>query len=234
VVESGSGDRPEVGRYPTCSPPRRPNHTARRRRSGSRYHTPWHTCHWARGRRSPPTSSRRNRAAPERRRSAACCHPHWGAYRPNTRFPEPPLFPFPPRHASEGEPPSPGPTRGQPRATDTEEPPKTRDVPFSSPCLLRIIPSTPYKNDSLFWKFSNLYIVGCRKFLFPREYQRKKSQKLTKTPFLCEGSHMKHVGIALSGGGVAGCAHLGVLYGLEKADISVGYIAGTSAGAIVA
>ena len=45
---------------------------------------------------------------------------------------------------------------------------------------------------------------------------------------------MKHVGIALSGGGVAGCAHLGVLYGLEKADISVGYIAGTSAGAIVA
>jgi predicted acylesterase/phospholipase RssA len=79
-----------------------------------------------------------------------------------------------------------------------------------------------------------LYIVGCRKFLFPREYQRKKSQKLTKTPFLCEGSHMKHVGIALSGGGVAGCAHLGVLYGLEKADISVGYIAGTSAGAIVA
>ena len=44
---------------------------------------------------------------------------------------------------------------------------------------------------------------------------------------------MEHVGIALSGGGVAGCAHLGVLYGL-KADISVGYIAGTSAGAIVA
>ena len=45
---------------------------------------------------------------------------------------------------------------------------------------------------------------------------------------------MNDVGIALSGGGVAGCAHLGILYGLEKEKIPVRYIAGTSAGAIVA
>lgn len=45
---------------------------------------------------------------------------------------------------------------------------------------------------------------------------------------------MNDVGIALSGGGVAGCAHLGILYGLEKEKVPVRYIAGTSAGAVVA
>ncbi|GGE27626.1 patatin [Marinithermofilum abyssi] len=45
---------------------------------------------------------------------------------------------------------------------------------------------------------------------------------------------MVTVGVALGGGGVAGCAHLGVLRALEEARISIHSIAGTSAGAIFA
>ncbi|OEK04790.1 patatin-like phospholipase family protein [Roseivirga misakiensis] len=41
------------------------------------------------------------------------------------------------------------------------------------------------------------------------------------------------VGIALSGGGARGIAHLGVLKALEELGITVDYIAGTSAGSIV-
>ena len=41
------------------------------------------------------------------------------------------------------------------------------------------------------------------------------------------------VGIALSGGGVRGIAHLGVLKALEELGVSIDYISGTSAGAIV-
>lgn len=42
------------------------------------------------------------------------------------------------------------------------------------------------------------------------------------------------IGLALGGGGVAGCAHLGVLKALEEAGIEVHCVAGTSAGAIIA
>jgi NTE family protein len=42
------------------------------------------------------------------------------------------------------------------------------------------------------------------------------------------------VGLALGGGGVAGCTHLGVLLALEEAGIAVDCVAGTSAGAIIA
>lgn len=45
---------------------------------------------------------------------------------------------------------------------------------------------------------------------------------------------MTKVGIALGGGGVAGCAHLGVLQALEEEGIAVYCIAGTSSGALVA
>lgn len=41
------------------------------------------------------------------------------------------------------------------------------------------------------------------------------------------------VGIALSGGGVRGIAHLGVLKALEELGVTIDYISGTSAGSIV-
>ena len=41
------------------------------------------------------------------------------------------------------------------------------------------------------------------------------------------------VGLALSGGGARGCAHVGVLKVLEAMRIPVDYVAGTSMGAIV-
>lgn len=43
----------------------------------------------------------------------------------------------------------------------------------------------------------------------------------------------KGIGLALSGGGARGLAHVGVLKALEDADISVDYIAGTSSGALI-
>lgn len=42
------------------------------------------------------------------------------------------------------------------------------------------------------------------------------------------------IGLALGGGGVAGCAHLGVLKALEEEGVEVHCVAGTSAGAIIA
>ena len=42
-----------------------------------------------------------------------------------------------------------------------------------------------------------------------------------------------HIGLALSGGGFRGIAHIGVIRALEEHQISPDYIAGTSAGAIV-
>ncbi|MFC4768271.1 patatin-like phospholipase family protein [Effusibacillus consociatus] len=45
---------------------------------------------------------------------------------------------------------------------------------------------------------------------------------------------MTKLGLALGGGGTAGCAHLGVLLALEEAGIQIDCLAGTSSGAIVA
>ena len=42
------------------------------------------------------------------------------------------------------------------------------------------------------------------------------------------------IGIALSGGGIRGIAHAGVLAALEKNKINIDIIGGTSSGAIVA
>ena len=41
------------------------------------------------------------------------------------------------------------------------------------------------------------------------------------------------VGIVLSGGGIRGIAHLGILKALKNAGIKFSHISGTSAGAIV-
>ena len=48
-----------------------------------------------------------------------------------------------------------------------------------------------------------------------------------------EGKSRLKIGVALSGGGARGAAHVGVLKVLEKLRIPVDYIAGTSMGAIV-
>jgi predicted acylesterase/phospholipase RssA len=42
------------------------------------------------------------------------------------------------------------------------------------------------------------------------------------------------IGLALSGGGAHGLAHIGVLRALERAGISVDYVAGTSMGGVIA
>jgi NTE family protein len=46
--------------------------------------------------------------------------------------------------------------------------------------------------------------------------------------------HCQRVGLVLSGGGATGLAHIGVIKALEEAEIPIDYIAGTSAGALVA
>ena len=43
----------------------------------------------------------------------------------------------------------------------------------------------------------------------------------------------KTIGLALSGGGARGFAHIGVLKALQDNDIPIDYIAGTSVGAFV-
>jgi NTE family protein len=48
-----------------------------------------------------------------------------------------------------------------------------------------------------------------------------------------EGSDRPKVGLALSGGGARGGAHIGVLKKLEELEVPIDYIAGTSMGAIV-
>jgi NTE family protein len=45
---------------------------------------------------------------------------------------------------------------------------------------------------------------------------------------------MTKVGIALGGGGIAGCAHIGALCALEEAGIQIDCLAGSSAGAMIA
>lgn len=50
-------------------------------------------------------------------------------------------------------------------------------------------------------------------------------------PFLAQG---QKVGLVLSGGGARGMAHIGVIKAMEEYNIPIDYIAGTSAGAIVA
>lgn len=52
--------------------------------------------------------------------------------------------------------------------------------------------------------------------------------------FLCFGSYSQSVGLVLSGGGAKGMAHIGVIKALEENNIPIDYVAGTSAGAIVA
>ena len=42
------------------------------------------------------------------------------------------------------------------------------------------------------------------------------------------------IGLALSGGGIRGIAHAGVIKALEENDIKINYIGGTSAGSMVA
>lgn len=44
----------------------------------------------------------------------------------------------------------------------------------------------------------------------------------------------KNIGLALGGGAVLGAAHIGVLRAIEELDISINYITGTSAGALIA
>ena len=57
---------------------------------------------------------------------------------------------------------------------------------------------------------------------------------LAAPPVLAEpGQQQPKVGLALSGGGARGTAHVGVLRALEEMGIRVDYIAGTSMGAIV-
>lgn len=41
-------------------------------------------------------------------------------------------------------------------------------------------------------------------------------------------------GLCLSGGGVKGAAHIGVIKALEENDVKIDYIGGTSSGSIVA
>ena len=48
-----------------------------------------------------------------------------------------------------------------------------------------------------------------------------------------EASERPKVGLALSGGGARGGAHVGVLKAIEELEIPVDYIAGTSMGAII-
>jgi NTE family protein len=53
------------------------------------------------------------------------------------------------------------------------------------------------------------------------------------TPISAQEKSRKKVGIALSGGGAKGFAHIGALKVLEEAGIPIDYIAGTSMGAII-
>lgn len=43
-----------------------------------------------------------------------------------------------------------------------------------------------------------------------------------------------NIGLCLSGGGIKGVAHIGVLKALEEENINIDYISGTSSGSIVA
>jgi NTE family protein len=56
--------------------------------------------------------------------------------------------------------------------------------------------------------------------------ENSKNQRLKDNP-------SKKIGLALGGGGAKGLAHIGVIRALEKAEIPIDFIAGTSMGAIV-
>lgn len=49
-----------------------------------------------------------------------------------------------------------------------------------------------------------------------------------------DGAFFMKIGLALSGGGVRGAAHIGILKSLQEAGIKIDYISGASAGSIVA
>ena len=59
-------------------------------------------------------------------------------------------------------------------------------------------------------------------------------QELMLTSKTSDGGQRKRVGLALGGGIVRGLAHIGVLSVLEENHIPVDYVAGTSAGSIIA
>ena len=51
--------------------------------------------------------------------------------------------------------------------------------------------------------------------------------------FFASATNAQKTGLVLSGGGVKGMAHIGVLKALEENGIPVDYITGTSAGAVI-
>lgn len=53
------------------------------------------------------------------------------------------------------------------------------------------------------------------------------------TVYVGENQERPKIGLALSGGGARGGAHVGVLKVLEELDVPIDYIAGTSMGAII-
>ncbi len=69
--------------------------------------------------------------------------------------------------------------------------------------------------------FKSGLVIACL-FLFPISISAQEQQRKTK------------VGIVLSGGGAKGMAHIGIIRALEENGIPIDYIAGTSAGAIIA
>lgn len=61
-----------------------------------------------------------------------------------------------------------------------------------------------------------------------------KNLKLKKETEINNNKQRKKIGLVLSGGGAKGFAHVGVLRELEKNNIKIDYIAGTSMGAVIA
>ncbi|MGL5960769.1 MAG: patatin-like phospholipase family protein, partial [Cetobacterium sp.] len=64
---------------------------------------------------------------------------------------------------------------------------------------------------------------------------KRKNLESLKTVFLKSPKNTRpKVGLVLSGGGAKGAAHIGVLKTLEKYNIPIDYVVGTSAGSIIA
>ena len=66
------------------------------------------------------------------------------------------------------------------------------------------------------------------------DLKRKNLEALKQTFIKNQNVARPKVGLVLSGGGAKGAAHIGVLNTLEKYQIPVDYIVGTSAGSIIA
>ena len=66
------------------------------------------------------------------------------------------------------------------------------------------------------------------------ELKRKNLESLKQTFIKNQNISRPKVGLVLSGGGAKGAAHIGVLKALEKYQIPIDYIVGTSAGSIIA